>query len=457
MFYKNELDFLCDTLHKRYVRACAISPFEPIGSVIDTGLHDIMNHTIDPDESVHKYIGALEPHTMYKATNEFKLCYVYFLLPSPPEQTSIFFMGPYMSAPLSSRELLELGERIGISPKSQRYLEEYYSSIPVISDKDGLLTMVDTFCEHIWGSASFAIVDVNNQHRLPDSPISEITRGESFDDIIVNMKAMEKRYEFENEIIRAVSLGQMHKETLFSGTFSEHAFEKRVNDPVRNAKNYCIIMNTLLRKAAEQGGVHPLYLDRVSSEFATKIEQFSSLPECSALMKDMFRSYCRLVRKHSMQKFSPAVQKTILIIDSDLSADLSLSLLAESQGISPGYLSTVFKKETGKTVSEYIRDKRIKYATHLLGTTHLQIQTVALHCGIMDVQYFSKIFKKETGKTLTEYVNSRRIEYAKKLLKTTNLQIQTVAGHCGIMDVQYFTKLFKRYEGKTPKEFRTSL
>ena len=117
----------------------------------------------------------------------------------------------------------------------------------------------------------------------------------------------------------------------------------------------------------------------------------------------MFRSYCRLVRRHSLKNYSLIVQKTILLIDSDLAADLSLSTLAESQSVSPGYLSTIFRRETGKTVSGYIRDKRIKHAMHLLGTTKLQIQTVALHCGIMDMQYFSKIFKKHTVKTPKEY------------------------------------------------------
>ena len=214
---------------------------------------------------------------------------------------------------------------------------------------------------------------------------------------------MEKRYSLENELMRAVSLGQMHKDTLFTSSFSETVFEKRTADPIRNLKNYCIIMNTLLRKAAESGGVHPLYLNRVSSSFALKIEQMQSLGEGSELMREMFRSYCRLVRKHSLKDYSLVVQKTILLIDSDLTADLSLSTLAESQGVSAGYLSTIFKKETGKTVSNYIRDKRIKHAAHLLATTKLQIQTIALHCGIVDVQYFSKIFKKITGKTPKEY------------------------------------------------------
>ena len=90
-----------------------------------------------------------------------------------------------------------------------------------------------------------------------------------------------------------------------------------------------------------------------------------------------------------------------MLIEKDLAADLSPHLLAENQNVSLGYLSTVFRKETGKTLSEYIREKRIKHAAHLLRTTHLQIQTVALHCGIMDVQYFSKTFKKYMGVTPT--------------------------------------------------------
>ena len=117
-------------------------------------------------------------------------------------------------------------------------------------------------------------------------------------------------------------------------------------------------------------------------------------------MKDIFRSYCRLVKNHTMKNYSPIVQKTIVFIESDISANLTLNSLAKMHNVSGGYLSTVFKKETGKNITEYIREKRMKHAEQLLSSTHLQIQTVALHCGIMDVQYFSKMF---TGKTPKEY------------------------------------------------------
>ena len=165
-------------------------------------------------------------------------------------------------------------------------------------------------------------------------------------------------------------------------------------------------MNTLLRKAAERGGVHPIHLDRTSSEFATRIEDSTSLSSVPSLMGEMFRTYCRLVRERTLREYSTTVQKTILIIDADLSADLSPSLLAKSQGITLSYLSSAFKRDTGMTITEYILSRRIEYAEYLLTTTDLEIQTVALHCGIMDAQYFSKLFKKRTGKTPTAFRQS---------------------------------------------------
>ena len=165
-------------------------------------------------------------------------------------------------------------------------------------------------------------------------------------------------------------------------------------------------MNTLLRKAAERGGVHPIYLDSISSTFAIKIEQLHYLEAIPKLTSDMFRDYCQMVRKHATKQYSPPIQKALLYIESHLSENLSLRTLADILSISSGYLSTLFRKETGQTLTDYINQKRIRHAMHLLKTTHLQVQTIAQHCGIMDVQYFSKIFKKIVGMTPKAYRDS---------------------------------------------------
>ena len=401
MFYQNELQFLQDTLKKSHIKSSVIPSQELAEAICNTQMQAIFGTSHSTEESRQLLQLNLEAQTVYKLIDAFGFCYIYLLLPAPVKP-NVLLIGPYLSARFSAEQLLEIGANAGVSPKSQRYLQEYYQALPVLSEGNPLFFMLDTFCERIWNSPSFAIVDIHKKNLLPASPINT-PQSNNFDDILVNMKTMEQRYAFENELMQAISLGQLHKEKQLLAAFSEQAFEKRVADPLRNAKNYCIIMNTLLRKAAENGGVHPVYLDNVSSTFALKIEQLPSTSETATLMREMFRSYCRLVRKHAIEKFSLVVQKTLLLIDSDLSADLSPCMLAANQNLSLGYLSTIFKKETGKTLSEHIREKRIKHAAHLLSTTQLQVQTIALYCGIMDVQYFSKLFRKEMGLTPKEY------------------------------------------------------
>jgi YesN/AraC family two-component response regulator len=370
--------------------------------MIDARLGAILGSVSKADDTVQSVLGGIKKETLYMLRNDFKLCYVCLWLPIAQEK-NVLMLGPYLSEPIAASEILEIAEKTSLTTVSQKLLTEYYASVPVVHEKDRIFEVINVFCEHIWHTSSFSIVKFQKNYNLPVIPRDNAAQGEGAESILASAEMMEMRYAFENELIRAVALGQLHKESMLAASFDNEMFEKRVQDPVRNAKNYCIIMNTILRKAAEQGGVHPLHIDSLSSKFAAQIELITSAKLITDLMREMFTSYCRLVHKHSMKRYSSVVKKAVIIIESDLSAELSLSTLAAKQGISSGYLATVFKKETGKTVSEYVRDKRIEHAKYLLGTTNLQIQTVALYCGIMDVQYFSKIFKNLVGQTPKAY------------------------------------------------------
>lgn len=391
MDHNGELTLLCDTLRKLRISVALISSPDELNTYYSQNAFGIYSEMLLQNKEFY----TIQPATMYKHTDSLRLNYIYFKT-SDVKDNSIIFIGPYLSEPISSKELMELGERASIPTKALGGLERFYSSIPVISEGSVAFVMIDTFCEHVWGTPSFSII--NTTKNLDIAVLPDLS-----DDKTLDARSMEMRYDFENELMEAVATGQLHKEKLLSGAFSDKMFEKRIDDPLKNAKNYCIIMNTLLRKAAERGGVHPLFIDKMSSEFAYKINQMSSLSENAPLMKDMFVSYCRLVQKHSTEGYSLTVKKVILLIDSDTSADLTLSSVASQLSVSPGYLSVLFKKETGKTLSEYVREKRMRYAAKLLATTKLQIQTIASHCGIMDTQYFSKLFKRVMGISPTEY------------------------------------------------------
>lgn len=224
-----------------------------------------------------------------------------------------------------------------------------------------------------------------------------------------SLENLELRYEKENIFINAVSQGNIKKcQEMFDAFDYTSQIEKRVDDPIRNLKNYSVIFNTLLRKAAEYGKVHPYYIDKISSDFAVRIEKITSVEEWKSLCRNMVNSYCRLVQTNSSKNYSPIIQKVTTRIDADLTADLSLSAQADELGVNASYLSNLFKKEVGTTYTDYVNKKRVEYAEILLTQTNGQVQNIAQKCGILDLNYFSKVFKKYTGMTPVKYREMRK-------------------------------------------------
>jgi AraC-like DNA-binding protein len=68
--------------------------------------------------------------------------------------------------------------------------------------------------------------------------------------------------------------------------------------------------------------------------------------------------------------------------------------------------------------------------------------------------YLSIIFKKQTGFTPIQYLNKIRMDEAKKLLKASKLPINEIAREVGHPDPFYFTRLFTAHVGLPPREFR---
>ena len=167
-----------------------------------------------------------------------------------------------------------------------------------------------------------------------------------------------------------------------------------------------IVFNTLLRKAIEPSKVHPYYIDAISSKYARIIEEADEIPQ--EMMWQMVRDYCAYARRYSLKGYSPTVQKVINHINLNLSETHTLKSLSALCHISPSYLSSLFKQETGTTLIDYINTQRVKRAAQQLTTTDRSISEVAEEMGILDVNYFAKIFKRTFGMTPTRYRREHR-------------------------------------------------
>lgn len=403
MYYEAELRLLRETFRKSRISTSICDP----STIREDQKFDQMaflSGDADPAVLLRHVLPEVEAATVYRLRDSFDCRYIFLQLPETANK--VLVIGPYLAAAPTQRQVLEFAEHHGISPSRQKNLFNYIYALPLLPDNSQLYMLLEAFYEHLWGASSFT-VEYMDRDPYPTLPVlNKKDDSDVEEDTLFTMKNMEKRYNYENELMSAVAQGQVHKANSLLNGLSNQLFEQRAADPVRNAKNYCIIMNTLLRKAAEQGGVHPMFLDSTSSAFAGQIEQIISLEQIPAFMTEMFRSYCRLVRKHSTRDYSPPVQQALLCIESNLAGDLSLRTIAEKLNISSSYLSTIFKKETGMTITDFIAQRRVERAKELLRTTRLQVQTIAQHCGIMDVHYFSKIFKKIAGQTPKTYRES---------------------------------------------------
>ncbi len=403
MFYEKELEFFRKITERMKINTTIITE-ETVPQNIDLGIRSLLNLEQDYFNLFNANTVKTEKNEIIKISDSFLCNYVFIPLPQQKGK-NILVLGPYTQNIITNNEIKERCEAYSLPPFIITQIEKYFSAITYVSDDYMLNSLISCLGETIFGSIEkFSVTNKNVNDSADISLFSKITLPEKSEDPLLAIRIMEQRYKAENDLISAVSQGLTHKASMIFGSISPSgALEARLPDNLRNMKNYLIICNTLLRKAAEQGSVHPIYIDSVSSEFALKIEAIQNSKDFDEMFNYMIQKYCRLVNKHSQKGYSLIIQKAITQIDADITADLSLKKLAETQKINPSYLSTLFKKETGITLTDFVNKKRIERAKQLLKSTNLQIQTVAQSCGMLDVNYFTKVFKKHTNKTPKEF------------------------------------------------------
>jgi AraC-like DNA-binding protein len=93
----------------------------------------------------------------------------------------------------------------------------------------------------------------------------------------------------------------------------------------------------------------------------------------------------------------PLLAEVFAMIDQRYSEALSLADVAREVAVSPGHLTTVVRRRTGRTVQEWITQRRMGEARRLLTDTHLPIAEVAQQVGLPDAGYFTRLFRRAHG------------------------------------------------------------
>lgn len=142
------------------------------------------------------------------------------------------------------------------------------------------------------------------------------------------------------------------------------------------------------------------------------LEEFQNPSEFS---KELYKSYLfqimiTLLTKAPMKESDGQnmnmyflAQNTIEYINDHFNENITLNELADMNYITPGYLSSVFKKATGFNISNFIQTRRLIHAKNLLCETDDSISVISEKCGFNDSNYFSVVFKKYTSQSPLQY------------------------------------------------------
>lgn len=144
-------------------------------------------------------------------------------------------------------------------------------------------------------------------------------------------------------------------------------------------------------------------VDEIMAELVQEVEMQTSL---AAYEKTLVEKIDGLLTKMSgfvREKNVKPVMRATAYIEAHYAEHITLETLAELVSLNPIYFSNLFKREVGRSFTEYLTEYRMKKAKEMLRGNEMNINEIADALGYTDARYFSKVFKKEIGVKPTDY------------------------------------------------------
>ncbi len=179
------------------------------------------------------------------------------------------------------------------------------------------------------------------------------------------------------------------------------------NNPVRNMMYHHIAMTTLITRVCISRGMPQDFAYKLSDAYIKKADQMQRVEDIQKVQWEMVEAFCEYMAESTIKTAkSKQIMQCVDYIRENIHKSLTVSELAEKVALNETYLSKLFKKEMGYSVSEYIRNEKIEEACWLLKYTDKTSIEIATDLSFSSHSYFISVFKKVTGTTPKEYRNS---------------------------------------------------
>ena len=307
----------------------------------------------------------------------------------------VHVLGPVFSGENSYQIIKEKLDMANLSVKLRSQIFKHIESVPVIP-----LTVLMQYATMLHYTVtgqqiSSNLVDLSNNGNR--APVSKETSKTSNDHRGI--------WVTEQQFLKMIRDGNPnYKKVLETAMSLSTGVQVNLNDSLRQSKTSALVLLTLCSRASIGGGVNPSVAYSMNDDYAKSIENCKNVSELTLLNRNMMEDFVQQVRNAKAQtQISSQMQSTLNYIDMHIKEPLSISTLAEQLGYTEYYFSHKFKQETGKSIKQYILEKKIGEAKLLLSGTQMGIQEISDELNFGSRSYFYTCFQKQIGVSPKEY------------------------------------------------------
>lgn len=175
-------------------------------------------------------------------------------------------------------------------------------------------------------------------------------------------------------------------------------------DPLRNLKYHFIVTIALITRFCVEGGMEMETAYTLSDLYIMKADKCTTEKELRAIHKEAVIDFTKLMNKLAhVEVYSKPVIMTMDYIYDNLHSKISEADVAEYVSLSISYISRLFKKEVGLTISAYIAIKRVETAQNMLKYSDYSSADIANYLAFTSHSHFISVFRKYTGMTPNEF------------------------------------------------------
>lgn len=189
---------------------------------------------------------------------------------------------------------------------------------------------------------------------------------------------------------------------------------KLSEDPVRDKKYLFVASVTLSTRFAIEGGMDAQEAYNLSDLYIQKMDNLNTVDAIFELQTEMITDFTtRMSHIHAVRNsstlentdanISEPVFKVMDYVYYHLHMPITISAIGDAIGYSPNYLNSMFKKEKGITISEYIRIQRIETSKRLLIYSEYSISEISSILAFSSESHFIKVFREQTNMTPKQY------------------------------------------------------